>query len=353
MYPSAPKPDLWHRLQPVIYVLLATSAVAQPTYTVKANAKNVVVGAYDASLPPVLRVKSGDIVEIETLSVSSPEQWRRAGLPEKFMEPARVEVFNANPGKNGHYLTGPVYIEGAEPGDVLEVQIRKIRVTLPYAYNGFGRNGVLADQFPQGGSRVIPLDLKRNVALFAPGIEVPLHPFFGSMGVAPAQGSISSTPPGKHAGNLDNRELVEGTTLYIPIQTKGALFEVGDGHAGQGDGEVDQTALETSLTGEFRFVVHKDMKLEWPRGETPTHYIAMGLDEDLNKAVRLATEQAVEFLMEKKGISKADAYALVSVAVDLHITELVDQTKGVHAMIPKKLFLETRKTERGASNQAH
>jgi acetamidase/formamidase len=313
---------------------------AQTIQKVKASAKTVVVGAYDASLPPVLRVKSGDIVEMETLGVSSPEQWRRAGLPESAMEPVRVEVFQANPGKSGHYLTGPIYIEGAEPGDVLEVQIRKIRVSLPYAYNGFGRNGVLADQFPQGGSRIIPLDLKRNVALFAPGIELPLHPFYGSMGVAPPEsvGRISSTPPGKHAGNLDNHELVAGTTLYIPVATKGALFEVGDGHAGQGDGEVDQTALETSLVGEFRFVVRKDMKLVWPRAETPTHWIAMGLDEDLNKAVRLATEEAVSFLMEKKGMSRADAYTLVSVAVDLHITELVDQVKGVHAMIPKSIL---------------
>ncbi len=178
------------------------------------------------------------------------------------------------------------------------------------------------------------------MALFAPGIELPLHPFFGSMGVAPPEsiGHISSTPPGRHAGNLDNHELVEGTTLYIPVATKGALFEVGDGHAGQGDGEVDQTALETSLVGEFRFVVRKDMKLEWPRAETPTHWIAMGLDEDLNKAVRLATEEAVSFLTERKGMSRADAYTFVSVAVDLHITELVDQVKGVHAMIPKAIL---------------
>jgi acetamidase/formamidase len=326
------------------FLLLALSPLgAQSVQTIKASAKTVVVGAYDASLPPVLRVKSGDVVQIETLSVSSPDQWRRAGLPEKFMEPARVEVFEANPGKAGHYLTGPVYIEGAEPGDVLEVQIRTIRVTLPYAYNGMGRNGVLADKFPQGGSRVIPLDLKRNVAMFAPGIEIPLRPFFGSMGVAPAEGRISSTPPGKHAGNLDNRELVAGTTLFIPIHAKGALFEVGDGHAGQGDGEVDQTALETSLTGEFRFVVRKDMKLEWPRAETPTHFIAMGIDEDLNKAVRIAVDEAVSFLMERKGLSLADAYTLASVAVNLHITELVDQTKGVHAMIPKDIFVSPQR----------
>ncbi len=319
-------------------LLIALSLSAQTTHTLKASPQTVVVGSYDPALPPALRIHSGDLVEIETLSVSSPDQWRRAGLPEKFMEPARIAVFNANPGKNGHYLTGPVYIEEAEPGDVLEVEIRKIRVTLPYAYNGFGRNGVLAGEFPQGGSRVIPLDLKRNVAQFAKGIEIPLHPFFGSMGLAPSD-RVSSTPPGRHAGNLDNKYLVEGTTLYIPVQTKGALFEAGDGHAGQGDGEVDQTALETSLTGEFRFVVRKDLKFTWPRAETPTHWITMGLDEDLNKATHQAVDEAAGFLMEK-GLSRADAYALISVAVDLHITQLVDQTKGVHAMIPKSLFVK-------------
>ena len=159
------------------------------------------------------------------------------------------------------------------------------------------------------------------------------------MGVAPTA-RVSSTPPGRHAGNLDNKELVEGTTLFIPVQVEGALFEVGDGHAGQGDGEADQTALETSLTGEFRFVVRKDMKLNWPRAETPTHWIAMGLDEDLNKAVRLAVDEAANFLVDQKGLSRADAYTLISTGVDLHITQLVDQTKGVHAMIPKRIFLK-------------
>jgi acetamidase/formamidase len=178
------------------------------------------------------------------------------------------------------------------------------------------------------------------VANFAPGVEVPLRPFFGSMGIAPplAAGRVSSTPPGRHAGNLDNRELIAGTKLFIPVQAPGALFQVGDGHAAQGDGEVDQTGLETSLVGEFRFVLRKDLKLQWPRAETPDQYIAMGLDPDLNKAVRLAVDEAVDFLMAERNLSRADAYMLASVAVNLHITQLVDQTKGVHAMIPKSIF---------------
>lgn len=189
------------------------------------------------------------------------------------------------------------------------------------------------------------MDLKRKVALFADNVEIPLAPFFGSMGVAPppAMGRVSSSPPGIYVGNLDNKELTAGTKLFIPIHVPGGLFQTGDGHAGQGDGEVDQTALETSLTGEFRFVLHKGKTLRWPRGETATHYIAMGLDPELNVATKLAVQEAVDFIAAEKGLSRADAYALVSCAVDLHITQIVDGTKGVHAMIPKKLFLTPKK----------
>ncbi|HEX4802938.1 MAG TPA: acetamidase/formamidase family protein, partial [Myxococcaceae bacterium] len=318
-----------------MFLSLASLGAGQTLHHLKASAKTVVVGYYDAAAPPALRVKSGDIVEIETLGVNTPQALRRVGIKDEQMQPALLEVAAANPDKRGHFLTGPIFIEGAEPGDVLEVQIRKVTLAQPYAVNGMGQNGVLADQFPQGGSRLIPLDARRSVARFSDGIEVPLRPFFGSMGVAPppSAGRISSTPPGIHAGNLDNRELVAGTTLFIPVHVEGALFEVGDGHARQGDGEVDQTGLETSLTGEFRFVVRKDMKLKWPRAETPTHWIVMGLDPDLNRAVRLAVEEAADFLTAR-GLSRSDAYMLTSVALDLHITQLVDVTKGVHAMIP-------------------
>ena len=153
---------------------------------------------------------------------------------------------------------------------------------------------------------------------------------------------MSSTPPGVHAGNLDNRELIAGTKLFIPVQASGALFQVGDGHAAQGDGEVDQTGLETSLIGEFRFILHKNMHLKWPRAETPTHFIAMGIDADLNQAVRIAVDEAVDFLMSERNLSRADAYMLCSVAVNLHITELVDVNKGVYAMIPKEIFTVVR-----------
>jgi acetamidase/formamidase len=225
---------------------------------------------------------------------------------------------------------------------VLEVRIQKIKLATPYAYNGFSpTRGVLVDgDFKEGKSRLIPLDLQRNVAKFAGNIEIPLHPFFGSMGVAPdrSKGKIDSAPPGDHAGNIDNKDMVEGTTLYIPVHATGAMFEVGDGHAGQGNGEVDITAMETSLVGTFQFVVRKDMKLKWPRGETPTHWIAMGLDKDLTQALILAVKEAIDFLVTEKHMTREDAYALCSVAVDFNVTQAVDGTKGVHGMIPKSIF---------------
>ena len=185
------------------------------------------------------------------------------------------------------------------------------------------------------------------VAHFAPGIDVPLHPFFGSIGVAPpgAMGRVNSAPPGIHAGNLDDKAFVAGTILYIPVHTKGALLEIGDGHAGQGNGEVDITALETSLVGTFQVIVRKDMHLTWPRGETPTHWITMGADTSLVQATKTAVRQAIDFLVHDKGLSKDDAYMLTSVACDVEITELVDGNVGVHVMIPKRIFTASRALE--------
>ena len=322
-----------------LLILTALACAAQKHHVLKATPETVVIGHYDATTKPVLRIQPNDTVLIETLGVGSPEQWIGAGLPADKLEPARETIAKAAPIR-GHILTGPIYIEGALPGDTLELQILKVDLAYPYAYNGMGRNGVLAAEFPNGGRRIIPLDQKRKLALFAPGVEIPLAPFFGSMGVAPppAMGRVSSSPPGIYAGNLDNKRLVAGTKLFIPVHVEGALFQVGDGHASQGDGEVDQTGLETSLTGTFRFILHKGKTMAWPRGETPSHFIAMGLDPDVNVAIKLATQEALDFLVTAKGLSRDDAYMLISCAVDLHITQLVDGTKGVHAMIPKNLF---------------
>ena len=301
------------------------------------------MGYYDASTPPALRIKSGDTVEVQSLITSSPARLEGAGVPpEQVEQPLRdihKEVTNKGPG--GHILTGPIYIEGAESGDVLEVRIKDIRLAIPYAYNAFGPGrGFLPEDFPYARMKIIPLDERRMVARFSDGVEIPLRPFFGSLGVAPPEtsGRISSAPPWIHAGNLDNKELVAGTTLFIPVHAKGALFLAGDGHAAQGDGEVDITALETSLIGTFQLIVRKDMRLRWPRAETATHFITMGIHEDLNEATKMAVREMIDFLVNEKHLSRDDAYMLASAAADLSITQLVDGNKGVHAMIAKTIF---------------
>jgi acetamidase/formamidase len=313
-------------------------------YQLKATPATVAWGYYWSAARPVLRIRSGDRVEIRTLLTNIPERLAASGVKPEDIEASlkaiTAEVKDKGPG--GHILTGPVFIEGAEPGDTLEVRILKIEYAIPYAYNSFRpTSGVLtAEDFAQGATRIIPLDTVRNVAKFSDRIEIPLHPFFGSMGVAPpeAAGRVSSAPPGTHAGNLDNKDLVAGTKLFIPVHVPGALFEVGDGHAAQGNGEVDITALETSLTGTFEFVVRKDLHLKAPRGETPTHFITMGLNPDLTEALKMAVREAIDFLVTEKHLSRDEAYMLCSTAVDFNITQAVDGTKGVHAMIPKSIF---------------
>jgi len=258
------------------------------------------------------------------------------------VEPALRAVYDevTDRGPGGHILTGPIWVDGAEPGDVLEVKILSIGLPIAYGYNGC--SGFLPDRCGEPRTRILPLDREHMTSEFLPGVTIPLHPFFGSMGVAPppSEGRVSSNPPSTHAGNLDNRELVAGTSLFIPVHVPGALFEVGDGHAAQGDGEVDQTAIETSLTGRLQLLVHKGRSLEWPRAETPTHWIAMGTDEDLTVATRTAVGQAVELLMDVKHLPQMEAYRLVSIACSVRVTELVDGKVGVHVMIPKSIFAD-------------
>ena len=334
----------------VSILLLALPVSAQQTYQLKPTPKTVAWGYYDAAAPPVMRVKSGDTVEVQTLITSSPTRLEGAGVKPQDVEQSLRDIYKevTNKGPGGHILTGPIFIEGAEPGDVLEVRIKAIKLAIPYAYNAFGpRSGTIPEDFPYAKMRIIPLDAKRMVAHFADGIEIPLHPFFGSIGDAPppAAGRINSAPPGIHAGNLDNKELVAGTTLYIPVHAPGALLFIGDGHAGQGNGEVDITAMETSLIGTFQLVVRKDMHLTWPRAETPTHYIAMGINEDLREAAKLAVREMIDFLVTEKHLTRDDAYQLASVAADFDITQLVDGTKGVHAMIPKAIFVKQKSND--------
>jgi acetamidase/formamidase len=315
-------------------------------YTLMPTPKTVAWGWYDAAGTPVLRVASGDEVTVRALSTCNPQGLVRAGLDSSRVEQLAKDIYAARSsmktGPGGHILTGPIYVEGADSGDVLEVRFKTIRPAITYACNSFSnRSGFLPEDFPgPGHTKIIELDTVKNVGHFANGITIPLHPFFGSVGVAPpaSMGRLNSAPPGIHAGNLDNKELVAGTTLYIPVWTKGALLEIGDGHAGQGNGEVDITAMETSLISRMQLVVRKDMHLTWPRGETPTHYIAMGTDSALVKATKTAVRQAIELLVQVKGMTREDAYQLISVSSDVDITQLVDGTVGVHVMIPKAIF---------------
>ena len=328
--------------------LLGGAAQAQGparAFTLEVTPQTVAWGNYDAAAKPALTVRSGDTVVVHTLLTNSPTGLERNGVPPDQVEASLRDVYANVPvsarGPGGHILTGPIAIEGAEPGDTLEIRILKIDLAIPYAYNGFGPGtGILRDDFPYRRTKIIPLDRQRMTASFGPGITIPLHPFFGSMGVAPPpeMGRWDSTPPTVIGGNMDNKELVAGTTLYLPVYAKGALFEVGDGHAGQGNGEVDVTAMETSLVGTFQFILHKGEKAPYPRAETPTHFIAMGFDDDLAVATVKAVRNMVDFLVAHKGMTRDDAYMLVSVAGDVDISELVDRNKAVHVMMPKGVF---------------
>ena len=331
------------RFLPLLGAFLVFGRLQAADFNLPATPDTVVWGYYSQDAKPVLTVHSGDSVRIQTASsCPSPARLEAAGVAPSDIPQYDRDIHDrvTDKGPGGHILTGPVAIAEAEPGDVLEVQIQKIDLDVPFACNSFGPGrGFLPNDFPYARLKIIPLDRDRMIGRFGPGINLPLRPFFGSMGVAPpSAGRLNSGPPWMHAGNMDNKELVAGTTLFIPVFAKGALFEVGDGHAGQGNGEVDITALETLLTGTFKFIVHKGEHLLWPRAETPASYISMGFDEDLKTATEMAVRNMIDFLVKEKHLSREDAYALTSVAVDVDITQLVDGKVGVHAICPKNIF---------------
>jgi len=316
------------------------------THRLEATPATVAYGYYWFEARPVLRIASGDIIDVDTLLTNSPAGLARAGVPDDKIQSSLkaivAEVTGDRRGPGGHILTGPVYVEGAEPGDTLEVKVLSIDFAIDYGYNGC--SGFLPENCDRAaGTKIVALDQKTMTAEFEPGIVVPLKPFFGSMGVAPAPeaGRVSSNPPGRHAGNMDNKELTAGSTLYIPVFVPGALFEIGDGHAAQGDGEVDQTAIETSLRGRLQLTVRKGMKLTWPRAETATDYISMGADPDLTAATKIAIQEMVDFVAATKGLSKHRAYQLVSIAGNVAVTQLVDKPNvGVHVRLPKSIFVK-------------
>ncbi len=332
----------------VVLILLcgdaaAVRAQAPRVHDLPLRPETIHWGYYDAKLPAALRVASGDQVRVETMIAGGLQRLRLAGVPDSDIPESlkAVEQRVTERGPGAHPMSGPIFVEGAQPGDVLAVRILAIDYLHHFGVNAFSPgSGVLADEYPYAGLKLLRWSAGATSVQFAPGIVLPLAPFFGSIGVAPSPltGRISSRPPGYHGGNLDNKDLVVGSILYLPVHVPGALLSIGDGHAMQGDGEVTGTALETSLRGTFEVRVIKGARQKWPRAETPTHYIAMGLSEDLDEASRLAVREMVEFLMTEKKLSREDAYILCALAGDLHVTQAVDATKGVHVTMAKSFF---------------
>ena len=310
------------------------------THILKSTVDTVHWGYFDAAVKPVLSIESGDRVTIETVS-GAPDVMPPAGSPHK-MPPELPEIHAKVPRKlPGHLLTGPVAIKGAMPGDALEVEIEAIECRQTWGYNAIRPlSGALPGEFDEVRIVHIPMDLNRNVGVLSWGAEIPLRPFFGVMGVAPppAWSMVSSIQPRQNGGNLDNKELVAGAKLTLPVHVPGANFSCGDGHGAQGDGEVCVTAIETALTGTFRFNLKKGQKLVWPRAETPTHQITMAFDPDLDQAAKIALREMIKLICERKNLSREDAYMLCSLAADLRVTQLVNGNNGCHCMLEKRYF---------------
>jgi acetamidase/formamidase len=358
----------------VLGLFVPLGSAAQPRdHRLPSRPETVVWGEIPVERAPVLTIASGDTVAVDTLSHSGATQdedpvaflGARGVARDEVLQDAidfwKSRAGRPREGRAGHILTGPIYVQGAAPGDTLEIQVLDLTLRTPFGMNGSAApSGVLADGYPGtrptdakpvGSPRVIRTRTEngRGVADLTPDLVVPLRPFMGIMAVAPApprigqpgitvEGVQSTRPPGPFGGNLDYKDLGPGATLFLPVFHPGARFYVGDPHSGQGDGEVNGTAIEHSLSGRFRFVLHKGKALAGPRAETATHYVMMGIDLDLDRAMRLATAEVIDFLTREKGLSPADAYTLASIACDFHIAEAVDLTQVVGGKIPKDVF---------------
>ncbi|HXF67630.1 MAG TPA: acetamidase/formamidase family protein [Burkholderiales bacterium] len=310
-----------------------------------------------ADRAPVLRVRPGSRVRVETVTHQGLNTgldplafFGAAGIAPHEVLPEAVEIhrrMRREPGAGPHLVSGPVYVEGAQPGDLLEVRVLEVEVRVPYGVNATGPGwGAAPGLLAEPAQRVIRLDLARGVALFSSGIEVPLAPFMGIVAVAPPPGlaRVSTKPPGPWGGNLDFRHLTAGATLYLPVFNEGALVYLGDGHACQGDGEVNGTAIEISLACTVQFIVHRGAGrgVKGPRAEDAAHDYAIGLGEDLDTALEAAVHETVAFLRSRAGLAAAEAYALASLAVDFRVGEAVNNVVMVYGAIPKRLFAERR-----------
>lgn len=294
-------------------------------------------GHLDAALAPVLEVESGDTVALTSLS-GGPDDLPPAGFPATVSPDYGAVHAALRPELGPHLMTGPIAVRGAEPGDALRVDILEVRLRDDWGFNLIRPlAGTLPADFPFHRRVHLAIDRERGSVRMPWGLEIPARPFFGVMAVAPppAWGRVTSIAPRHFGGNLDNKELVAGTTLYLPVSVRGALFSAGDGHAAQGDGEVCLTAVETGLSGTFRLTLLKNAQIPQPWAETPTHIVTMGFDEDLDDAARMAVRDMIRRIVELAGLCAEDAYRLCSLAADLRVTQLVNQQKGVHAMLPR------------------
>ncbi|NMG18669.1 acetamidase/formamidase family protein [Brasilonema bromeliae] len=312
-------------------------------HILKATKETVHLGGFSHLLEPALIVDSGDTVEIETYT----GYYVHDKAPPEFLTPAFLDICQNLPSERKvaagpHLLTGPIYVQGAEPGDVLEVKLEAITPSLPVGFNAIRTGwGALPHQFHQPALRFIPLDLEHNITEFPidSGIKIPLKPFFGILGVATTEASRNSIPPGNYGGNIDNQELQAGTKIFLPIFVLGALFSIGDGHSVQGDGEVNVTAIETSMNGTIQLKVRKDLQLTMPIAETPTDIITMGFGQTLDEALELALKNMIDLLERFINLSAEDAYVLCSLAVNFRITQVVNSPqKGVHGMLSKSIL---------------
>jgi acetamidase/formamidase len=317
-----------------------TKTATGATHLLRSGPETVHWGFFDGGLAPVLEIASGERVTIECVS-GNPE-WMPDAASGFEVLPELREIHQKNKrGTGNHILTGPILVRGAEVGDVLEVKILDIALRQDWGFNLFrAYGGTLPEDFPYYRLMHVALDRAANKATLPSGLKVPLRPFFGQLAVAPpkAFGRQNSKEPREFGGNLDCKELTAGSTIYLPVWNDGALFSTGDGHAAQGDGEVDGTAIETALTGIFEFNVRKDLRWRLPRAETSTHLITFGLDTDLDDAARQALRQMIDWITALSGVSRDEAYALSSFAVDLRVTQTVNNVKGVHAMIDRSIL---------------
>lgn len=355
--------------------MLGSGLAQEATHYVSSTPANVVWGWFPVDRTPVLTIASGDTVRIDTLthvgSIQAEDPERYLGTfgvaPHEVLQDVldfwESKAERPREGRSAHVITGPIYVDGAEPGDMLEVQVLELATRVPYGINTTGSTtGVFGPSYPGTSVDDVPMDIPRvqhfirtgvvdgrEVALFSDRIQVPLAPFMGVMAVAPADPTVGqpgvavagvqgSRPPGPFGGNLDVKDLTAGTRLYLPIFHPGARFYVGDPHSVQGDGEVSGTAIEQSLTGTFRFVVHKGRAIDGPRAETDTHHLLMGIDLDLDRALRKAVVEVVDFLVAEQGLAWSQAYSLASIAVDFRVSEAVDLTQVVTGFVPKSLF---------------